>query len=269
MDSLILVLVVVGAVMVLAGFARMKSRKRETWDDIDHSVLFSKDGEQPVADDTHDLKEPGFETAPETVSSIVDEPPAAPVAESVAAKEGDKKKASLFDKIKQGINKVDDEEDEPVMGPSRPYKPDAPDLVVVLNVTAPEGRCFKGSSLVQAVEGAGMRFGEMDIYHYYMNDAIAFSLANMVKPGTFNPDEIEEMTTPGVSLFVQLPVINVDGIDAFNAMLEVTHALAQRMGGELRDETRSVLTHSVIDGIRERIIGYNAKWRVMEKVAAG
>ena len=43
MDSLLIVLIVLGVVMILAGIARMRSKRRHSWDEIDHSVLFSKD----------------------------------------------------------------------------------------------------------------------------------------------------------------------------------------------------------------------------------
>ena len=43
MDSLLLVLTVIGVVMILVGVARMRSKRSQTWDDIDHSVLFNRD----------------------------------------------------------------------------------------------------------------------------------------------------------------------------------------------------------------------------------
>ena len=45
MDSLLVILAVIGVVMILAGIARMKSKKRPEHDDIDHSVLFTKKDE--------------------------------------------------------------------------------------------------------------------------------------------------------------------------------------------------------------------------------
>ena len=62
--------------------------------------------------------------------------------------------------------------------------------VLVINVVAREGDGFKGPALLQNILESGLRFGEMDIFHRHEsmagNGEVLFSMANALKPGTFD-----------------------------------------------------------------------------------
>ena len=289
MDSLLLVLTVVGVVMVLVGVARMKGkRQQQNWDDVDHSVLFDKDGqnaaksalvvvaddhlsEAKIAEELHQLSaqmnpEGGAERA---VSSARPDAAVAPVVEASAEKKQPDKsrhnsepkkasaaasKLSFFDKI---IGDKQEEAEEPLVGA---YRQGAPEWVIVLNVMALDGEVFTGSGFFSALEDNGWRHGEMGIFHYRDNGMPLFSLVNMVNPGTFDLSRVDRFRSPGVSLFIQFPNDHGNGLNTFNMMLDMAHILAERLGGEVRDERRSVLTHSAIDHMREKIVAYDLKW---------
>ena len=97
--------------------------------------------------------------------------------------------------------------DAPAMAPKAP--PAEPDKVVTLFVLAPTGVPFPGSFVFEAMETAGLQYGDMEIFH--CNDSRTgggvplFSVANMVEPGTFDLSAIATFTTRGLVLFLQLP----------------------------------------------------------------
>jgi cell division protein ZipA len=79
-----------------------------------------------------------------------------------------------------------------------------------------------------------------------------FSMANIVKPGTFSLAMMEEFVTPGISFFLQLP--NRHGnMHAFDQMLATANAVRQVLDGDLKDERRSVFTRQAIEHCRQRI----------------
>ena len=96
----------------------------------------------------------------------------------------------------------------------------------------------------------------LDIFHRYSDakgeGALLFSLANMVKPGTFDIDAMDEFETPGVSLFMTLP-INADSMQSFDLMADTARAIAETLNGELKDEQRSVMTRQTLEHCRQRI----------------
>jgi len=144
-----------------------------------------------------------------------------------------------------GLSAVDADDDE--AGES---------LVIVLNVMAKSGRYFPGDEVLAALRANDLQHGEMQIFHRYP-DATAharpvFSLANTVEPGTFDLNTLEQLQTPGLSLFMQLPG-PMDSREAFELMLKTGRNLAEQLGGDLCDERRNVLTLQTIGHLKEQI----------------
>ncbi|MGF1612510.1 MAG: cell division protein ZipA [Gammaproteobacteria bacterium] len=136
-------------------------------------------------------------------------------------------------------------------------------LICAIAVMAKPGHRFSGGTLCAALEEAGLHYGPMGIFHYYkLNEQshrqLMFSAANMLEPGSFDLDAVDSLYTPGLMLFMRLPS-EVDGAEAFDLMLTAGKQLAERLGGELRDETRSSLTPQSIGHMRERIIDFGRK----------
>jgi cell division protein ZipA len=101
-----------------------------------------------------------------------------------------------------------------------------------------------------------MKLGNMSIFHRHAeangSGPVMFSMANMVKPGTFDMSSMDTVATPGVSLFQQLPS-QLNQMKCFDQMLETANALKSALDGELKDEQRSVLTRQTIEHCRQRI----------------
>ena len=153
---------------------------------------------------------------------------------------------------------ADDEDEAPVAAAPQ----SEPEEVLIINIMAHKGDVFSGNELLDIVIKCGLRYGSMDIFHRYSDTkgegALLFSMANMVKPGTFDLDAMDEFTTPGVSLFMTLP-IDADSMQSFDLMAETAQAISQTLGGELKDEQRSVMTRQTLEHCRQRIQDFERK----------
>ncbi|HEY8569793.1 cell division protein ZipA [Microbulbifer sp.] len=134
--------------------------------------------------------------------------------------------------------------------------------VLILNIMAPAGDCFEGNDLLRVLFASGMRFGDMNIFHYHTGEdgegPALFSLANIVVPGTFDMSAMEDFTTPGVSLFLALPA-EVEALKAFNTLLTTARYIAEQLAGELKDENRSVFTAQTAEHYRQRVMEFQRR----------
>mgnify|MGYP003626977080 CR=1 FL=1 len=133
---------------------------------------------------------------------------------------------------------------------------DNPALVIVINVHAATKQGFQGQDVKQLLEACGLDHGEMSIFHRHEEDdllsPIQFSVANAIEPGYFDPDTLDEISTPGVSFFMTLPGPK-DYNKAFEYMLETAQCFARNLKGELKDENLSVMTPQTIEHSRQSI----------------
>jgi len=127
--------------------------------------------------------------------------------------------------------------------------------VFVINVNA-KNEFFKGPDLLHILLACDLRFGDMNIFHRHENangtGAVQFSMANSVHPGTFDLEAIDEFTSPSVSFFMSIPGAE-DPMQAFDYMVETAQCLVKNLDGELRDESRSVMTTQTLEHCRQRI----------------
>ncbi|QBF81613.1 cell division protein ZipA [Shewanella maritima] len=120
-------------------------------------------------------------------------------------------------------------------------EPQEPVDVLVLHVVAKEGEQLQGAELLPCLLSLNFKFGEMDIFHRHIDNAgkgeKLFSLANMMKPGVFDPDNMEQFVTQGVVLFMTLPSYN-DATMNFTIMLNSALQMVDDLGAELLDDRR-------------------------------
>jgi cell division protein ZipA len=128
--------------------------------------------------------------------------------------------------------------------------------IVTLHVTAGSDRKFRGRDLQTAFENRGFMFGEMDIYHYPFEGERIFSVANMVKPGTFDPEKMAEFETPGIAMFMRLPV-SLEPSVAFELLFREAQELADEIGGQVRDSNRNTMTRQTEQHMRDEIQQYS------------
>ncbi|MFJ3447422.1 cell division protein ZipA [Pseudomonas sichuanensis] len=134
--------------------------------------------------------------------------------------------------------------------------------VLVISVISRDEGGFKGPALLQNILESGLRFGEMDIFHRHESMAghgeVLFSMANAVKPGVFDLDDIDHFSTRAVSFFLGLPGPRHPK-QAFDVMVAAARKLSHELNGELKDDQRSVLTAQTIEHYRQRIVEFERR----------
>ena len=168
----------------------------------------------------------------------------------------------------------DEAEPAPAADPDEPAEaaapPDGEEKLIVLTVMAPDDAVFAGEALVPLLEECGLRYGEHRIYHRTLETrqgtVSLYSVANIVEPGCLDREHMDDYTTPGVALFMQLPG-PFDGLAAFEQMLHTARTLAERLGGHLLDSRRGDLTQQSIEHIREELVEYRRRARLAARRA--
>lgn len=130
---------------------------------------------------------------------------------------------------------------------------------IVLSVFAKPNSHFASYDLLQAISATGMQYGEMSIFHYYLDTEAGrvtlFSLASATKPGVFNLDRIGDFSCLGLTLFMDLSSA-IEPEFAFNKMLATAEQLAEDLDGDLYAGPRKPLTSEVLQQYRQRIEQY-------------
>ncbi len=149
---------------------------------------------------------------------------------------------------------------EPKIGLDPEPPIEIPEKFVIVHVLS-TGKPFKGQVLLEALVEQQMAFGEMDIFHRLddQNDP-KFSLVNAVEPGIFDLNTIGEIVTPGVTMFMRAHEV-ADPSCVYDDMINVAQTLAEELGGEVKDETRSAMTTQTIEHCRLDIRQYQYKYR--------
>ena len=138
--------------------------------------------------------------------------------------------------------------------------------LLVLYLVAPPQQVFAGADLAAALEEMGMIYStDMHIYHRYPNGSgggiPVFGVANLVEPGTLEIAAMAATGTPGLTLFLQLPG-PMRPLAAFDLFAGTAQRLATRLGGELRDKSRSALSRQTLEHLRDEIQQYELRLRL-------
>ena len=136
--------------------------------------------------------------------------------------------------------------------------------VLIINLIAKKGETFAGSDLFALFMSEKLRFGEMNIFHRYIqpngSGDILFSVANGVEPGTFNLKTMEHDSTTALSFFMGLPgPEGSEPMQVFQIMVEAVYRIAGKLGGVLKDERHSVLTQQTLEHYRQRISDFERR----------
>ena len=145
-------------------------------------------------------------------------------------------------------------------------------------ITAYENSEFNGLIIHKALSEVGMKYGHMDIFHYFgeknnslshTSDAYAeplFSLANMHEPGTFMFDEMkwestrmENFRTKGVVAFMRDLKEDYSYKLFENHFLPNVQRIAELLGGEIRTSNHKLLNDAELALIRDKLRLYAMK----------
>lgn len=279
MDNFRWILLAVGAVIILIIYLISRKNRRDfykeddypsedlpdiktnNWDDLDEGVgevrivARNRDYEPPETNDAPSAlrvgtarKEPELDDEDANDPLFAKWPKTAPAAEPVAESEP-----------------VAEAAPEPETGSVAPASEHAEteatpkETVLVLTILARDGSALSGDSINSVALANNMVFGDMNIYHRMGADnQPVFSLVNMVKPGSFDPETIHELTTPGISLFMQLPGPS-NATAAYDDMLQTAYRMSETLEAHLCDRRRQPLIQSVADEYRSIAASFDGK----------
>lgn len=231
--------------------------------DYQDPELYDQDYEpqysQPFAEDL-----PQVSQAPQASTWVdplgLDEP------EPLTASEPKKSSLGMIQKAKQALQHALDSQvksaDAPVKGKqaktiSEPTPLEVQKVLVVHVVARDEEHGFYGADLLDVLLTMGLRHGRFDIFHLFdAQGRTLFSLANMVNPGTLNPESMNDSQYPGVSMFLALPNEG-QALQALDSMHQLACHLAEELGAVLRDDQLNVFTGQTLEHYRQTIVDFS------------
>ena len=134
------------------------------------------------------------------------------------------------------------------------------ELIVVLTILSPEDREIPGPLLQETLAAFDLQPDDYGMFHHYGSgqgsegDPV-FSVANVMEPGVFDLAEMDELTTPGLCLFLRRPG-PLPATVAFDLMLDVGSRLALATRAVLCDQQRCRLTVQATQALRERVVHF-------------
>lgn len=139
-------------------------------------------------------------------------------------------------------------------------------LVLVLTVMAKGDDYLEGKSIRRVLDGSGLKCDERGIYQFHMTgkkDAV-FSVVSVIEPGIFDMETINEYETPGLSFFCQLPG-PLANKDMFRIMQMKALNIAEKLGGQLCDDKRNLLTEQSTAHYFSRIAEFDVEMVLASK----
>lgn len=134
------------------------------------------------------------------------------------------------------------------------------DKIVTLYIAARAGNVLRGPDIVVAAEKTGLTYGHMQIFHRLLEGrperGPVFSVANIMKPGSFDMATIQSMETPAIAFFLTLPA-PVSALDAWEMMLPTAERMAELLDGVLLDESRNALGRQRVQHLRDELRAYD------------
>ena len=124
--------------------------------------------------------------------------------------------------------------------------------IITLFLHAKDGQQFDWHLIQSAADQVGLEFGQDNLYYRFKgfgtNKELIFMVADMLKPGTFQPD----MRTTGLVMIMTLPGV-MAALDMWDTMFPVGERIAEILGGRLTDENHHIFSRQRIASMREEM----------------
>ena len=131
--------------------------------------------------------------------------------------------------------------------------------IIVLTVISRAEEGLHGDKVNSAALANNLKYGYMEIFHRMgANAKPVFSVANMVEPGSFDPETIHDLRTPGLTFFMQLPVYG-KASDVLTDMMQCAYQVAELLDADLCNKQRQLLTQSEAEELRELAKHYDSE----------
>ncbi len=150
-----------------------------------------------------------------------------------------------------------------------PLPPNMDNMIIAMSIQR-NNHVFSGEEIVRACKQLNLKYGDMNIFHYPGDDKpetfALFSMANMLEPGTFDMENMDSFTTPGLSLFMQLP-LPMNASEAYHVFVEKAKALAACLNADLYDDQFNLISNQIINHNLEKINAYTHDLLIAEKAS--
>lgn len=124
--------------------------------------------------------------------------------------------------------------------------------LVTLFLHAKDGLQFDWHQIKDASNKAGLEYGEDHLFYRYRRigseKKALFLVANMLKPGVFDPD----LRTTGLVFIMTLPG-EMNALDLWDTMFPVAKRMEELLDGSLTDENHSTFSRQRIASMREEM----------------
>jgi cell division protein ZipA len=124
--------------------------------------------------------------------------------------------------------------------------------IITLFLHAKDGQQFDWHLIQSAAEQVGLELGNDKIYYRYNGfgdkKELTFMVANMLKPGIFQPD----MRTTGLVFIMKLPGV-MPALDMWDIMFPVGERFAEILSGKLTDENHHIFSRQRVAAMREEM----------------
>jgi len=147
-----------------------------------------------------------------------------------------------------------------------PAVPPAPRMTVALTVMALRDQMFKGSQIQPVAEDLQFQLSAAGLFERFPDEETAdggpvFSMAHLREPGVFDPLTLDELSTPGLLLFMNLPG-PVEEMKALELMVVAADQLARRLRGTICDERRHRITNQSLMHLRNQVADLERRRRI-------
>ncbi|MCF6345379.1 MAG: cell division-like protein [Thiomicrorhabdus sp.] len=147
-------------------------------------------------------------------------------------------------------------DEEPVPEVENRAEKKEPQVFVILVMST--GQAFSMQEMNHALLGVGLSFNESQIYVKCDNmDNTIIKVANLMEPGTFPADELQNYTTTGVAMILELPC-TVKAPAAMHDLIMMARKISQRLQGRLYNMERQLLKESDLQVMRDKAVKYES-----------
>lgn len=137
-----------------------------------------------------------------------------------------------------------------------------PELIFSLYIVANPEQPYVGEALVEKLLELGMRHGDMDIFHRHSQSTgrgpVQFSLANAYDPGTFDLDNLKNLETKGLAVFMALPGPKTP-MKAYEMMASTCRSIVEDLGGHIIDSSKAHYSKQIEAHHKEQIQEFERK----------
>jgi len=204
----------------------------------------------------------------ETVEVVLEEPAAAvaasPPLRAASAPRGGGERGAVTDppvveliaEAKARAEPAAEPAPEPASDQAAGETPPRHQRIVAVRLLGRDNQRIDGKLLKAALGSEGLEFGRYAIYHRNVDGGRPlYSVASLVEPGSFDPNVMDSLRYPGISMFAVFPG-PLPAPQCFDELLATARRLADRLGATLQDDSGSSLTGQRVLSIREDLVHF-------------